>query len=99
MNTDSSNSHSHDINNRSNNDPSHPNKSSNFEYRNKHEYPPNIPPPAPSLFKPGNERHEWRKRFRKKNTVPPPRASNLPPLPHLPFPFFSANLSAEKSPL
>lgn len=58
-----------------------------------------LPPPAPSLFKPGNERHEWRKRFRKKNTVPPPRVSNLPPLPHLPFPFFSANLSAEKSPL
>lgn len=86
--SDSSNSHSDDINNRSNNDPSHPNKSSNFEYRNKHENPPNIPPSLPpspsSLSKPGNERRAWRKRFRKKNTVY--RVS--PPLLLLPISFF-----------
>lgn len=59
MNTDSSNSHSHDINNRSNNDPSHPNKSSNFEYRNKHENPPNIPPSPCPLVVQAWQRATW----------------------------------------
>lgn len=59
MNTDSSNSHSHDINNRSNNDPSHPNKSSNFEYRNKHENPPNIPPSLCPLVVQAWQRATW----------------------------------------
>lgn len=95
--SDSSNSHSDDINNRSNNDPSHPNKSSNFEYRNKHENPPNIPPSlphpprCPSLET--SDVHDGNGSERKIRFT-----EFLLPSFSSPFPFFSANLSAEKSP-